>query len=189
MPITSTLGRLPVVWAGDTGTIPFRYRSGCCNGSHRYNHDLASADSSRGAGDGCPMYFVNSWALGWSRDSWSAMKCSVWSWLHIIFIYYTLYCIITFIIITYYYCLHQNIIITHYCISYYYRNITYDYKKNCYVLLHHYFIIITPLLQHYYNIITSLLLLLLLHYYYIIIMYYYNCINTCNYIIITTLLH
>ena len=29
---------------------------------------LASADSSTGAGDCFPMYFVNSWALGWSRD-------------------------------------------------------------------------------------------------------------------------
>ena len=70
LPITSTriLRRLPVVWAGDTGIIPFGYCSGCRNGAHRYNHDLASVDSSRGAGDGFPMYFVNSWALGWSRD-------------------------------------------------------------------------------------------------------------------------
>ena len=53
--ITSILGRLPVVRAGDTGTIPFCYHSSCCNGTHRYNHDLFSADSSRGAGDDCPM--------------------------------------------------------------------------------------------------------------------------------------
>ena len=38
------------------------------NGAHRYNHDLASADSSKGAGDGCPMSFVNFWVLGWSSD-------------------------------------------------------------------------------------------------------------------------
>ena len=68
LPITSILGRLPVVRAGDTGTITFHYRDGCRNGAHRYNHDLARADSSAGAGDGSPMYFVNSWALGWSRD-------------------------------------------------------------------------------------------------------------------------
>jgi hypothetical protein len=68
LPITSILGRLPVVRAGDTGTIPFSYRDGCRNGAHRYDHDLANADSRPGAGDGCPMYFVNSWALGWSRD-------------------------------------------------------------------------------------------------------------------------
>ena len=67
LPITSILRRLPLVRAGDTGTIPFGYRNGCRNGAHRYNHYLASADSSRGAGDCCPTYFVNSWALGLSR--------------------------------------------------------------------------------------------------------------------------
>ena len=61
LPITSILGRLPVVLAGDS-------RNGCCNGTHHYNHDLASADSSRGPRDGCPMYFMNSWTLGWSCD-------------------------------------------------------------------------------------------------------------------------
>ena len=71
LPITTILGRLPVVRAGDTGTIPFSYRNGCRNGAHRYDHALAKADTSAGAGDGCPMYFVNSWALGWSRDPWS----------------------------------------------------------------------------------------------------------------------
>ena len=30
--------------------------------------ESATADTSRGAGDGCPMYFVNFWALGWSHD-------------------------------------------------------------------------------------------------------------------------
>ena len=68
LPITSILGRLPVVRAVDTGTIPSRYLDGCRNGAHRYDHNLARADSSAGAGDGSPMYFVNSWALGWSRD-------------------------------------------------------------------------------------------------------------------------
>ena len=68
LPISSILGRLQVVLAGDTGTIPFSYRNGCSNGAHRYDHDLARADSRAGAGDGSPMYFVNSWALGWSRE-------------------------------------------------------------------------------------------------------------------------
>ena len=54
--------------SGDCGIIPFSYRDGCRNGAHRYDHDLASADTSAGAGDGCLMYFVNSWALGWSQD-------------------------------------------------------------------------------------------------------------------------
>ena len=64
LPITSILGRLPVVQAGDTGTIPFTrplllWRG---FGAHCYNDDLAEADTSSGAGDG------NSWALGWSSD-------------------------------------------------------------------------------------------------------------------------
>ena len=75
VPITSVLGKLPVVHAGDTGTIPYRYRRGTANGSSRYFPEIARADTSPGAGDGCPMYFVNSWALGWSRDMW--MNCFV----------------------------------------------------------------------------------------------------------------
>ena len=43
IPIQSILGN-PVVPVGDTG------------------------DRRLGAGDGCKMWFVNSWALGWSRD-------------------------------------------------------------------------------------------------------------------------
>ena len=67
--ITSILGRLPVDRAGDTGTIPFCYHSSCRNCAHRYtDHDLFSTDSSRGARDDCPMYFMNSWVLGWSID-------------------------------------------------------------------------------------------------------------------------
>ena len=67
LPITSIVGRMPVVLAGDTGII-VRLSQWLPKGAHGYNHDLASADSSRGAGDGFPMYFVNSWALACSRD-------------------------------------------------------------------------------------------------------------------------
>ena len=63
IPITSILGKLPTVHAGDTGTIPHRY----C-GTNRFNRHIARADSSPGSGNGSPMYFVNSWALGWARD-------------------------------------------------------------------------------------------------------------------------
>ena len=52
LPIPSILGRLPVVRAGDTNTIPFCFRSGYRNSAHDYNHDHASADSSSRAGDG-----------------------------------------------------------------------------------------------------------------------------------------
>ena len=133
--ITSILGRLPVVRAGDTGTIPFCYHSSCCNCAHCYNHDLFSADSSRGAGDNCPMCFVNSWVLGWSHDPWSAWSAAC-DWYYIlldiitdytvllylpllriiplsIFIFNTsLLRIITLAIVTYYY----KIIITYYYI-------------------------------------------------------------------------
>jgi len=49
LPIMSILGRLPVVWAGDTGTILFKYRACCCDGAHRYDSTLAKADTSPGA--------------------------------------------------------------------------------------------------------------------------------------------
>ena len=68
VPVSSILGKLPVVRAGDTGTIPHKYRTALRSGAHRFNDQIARADSRPGAGDGCPMYFVNSWALGWSRD-------------------------------------------------------------------------------------------------------------------------
>ena len=64
IPITSILGKLRTVRAGDTGTIPYRY----C-GTNRFNRKIARADSAQGSGNGSPMYFVNSWAaLGWLRD-------------------------------------------------------------------------------------------------------------------------
>ena len=72
IPISLILGRLPgplpVVKAGDTGTIPYRYRAGTGMGVQRYNPSIARADSRPGAGDGSPLYFVNSWGLGWSGE-------------------------------------------------------------------------------------------------------------------------
>ena len=59
IPIDSILGKLPVVPVGDTGTIQHRLS----------NHfEGAPGDRREGSGDGCRMWFVNSWALGWSRD-------------------------------------------------------------------------------------------------------------------------
>ena len=55
----------------DTGTIPFKYSTRCHNSAHCYDSTVARAYTSPGSCDGCPMYFVNSWAaaraLGWSR--------------------------------------------------------------------------------------------------------------------------
>ena len=59
IPIQSILGKLPLVPVGDTGTIPHSM----CNA-----FSGAPGDRRPGAGDGCRMWFVNSWALGWSRD-------------------------------------------------------------------------------------------------------------------------
>ncbi len=58
-PIQSILGKLPLMPVGDTGTIPHSMRN-AFSGAHD--------DRRPGAGDGCRMWFVNSWALGWSRD-------------------------------------------------------------------------------------------------------------------------
>ncbi len=55
IPIQSILGKLPVVPVGDTGTVPH---------SMRNTFRGAPGDSRPDAGDGCWMWFVNSWALG-----------------------------------------------------------------------------------------------------------------------------
>ena len=68
LPISSVLGRLPVVRAGDMGTILHKDSAGLRSCAHRFDHDLARADSALDAGTAAPMYFVNSWDLGWSRD-------------------------------------------------------------------------------------------------------------------------
>ena len=63
MPITSILGRVPLVRAGNTGTIPhhMRGRKGEC-------FPGGKADSAAGKGDGSRLYFVNSWAMKWSQN-------------------------------------------------------------------------------------------------------------------------
>ena len=60
LPIENILGKLPVVPAGNTGTIPFWLKK-------EFEASGAFTDRSKGAGDGCQMWYVNSWALGWSR--------------------------------------------------------------------------------------------------------------------------
>ena len=63
VPIQSILGKLPVVPVGDTGVNP-------TVDPHYLRHHFLGATGDRrpGSGDGCRMWFVNSWALGWSRD-------------------------------------------------------------------------------------------------------------------------
>ncbi len=52
-------GKMPFVPVGGTGTVP-----------HYLRHHFPEAPGDRrpGIGDGCRMWFVNSWALGWSCD-------------------------------------------------------------------------------------------------------------------------
>ena len=131
----------------------FGCRSGCRNGAHRYNHDLTSADSSRGAGDCWQMYFVNSWALGWSSYPWSAINCpGCGSCYYHIGYYYVFLQIHCYILLHHYYIIIASllrlvplqcysIIITLYHIGYYYVLLRIRY----YVLLHHYYIIVTSL--------------------------------------------
>ena len=136
--ITSILGRLHVVQAGDKGTISFGYCSCCSNGAHSYNHDLASADSgtSRGPWAGCLMYSVNSW----SRDTRSAMKCP-WCANSLLHYYYNIitsllhhyYDVITFSIIAL--LLHYYYILLHWLLL---PIITTSLLHYYYTLLHHY---------------------------------------------------
>ena len=135
--------------AGDTGTIPFRCRSGCRNGAHRYNHELASADSSRGL----PNVLREFLGAGLVPRP---LKCNEVQRMIVFTYYFTLLHIILYYYIHHYYILLRSLLI-------------HDY----YTLLHQLLLriftalllrIITSLLRHYYVIITSLL-----HHYYIII--------------------
>ena len=52
---------------GDIGTIQ----------DHRLNlFSGASGDCKNGSGNGCEIWFMNSWALGWSYDMWW-----IWGWI------------------------------------------------------------------------------------------------------------
>ena len=55
-------GKLPVVPIGDTGTIPFAMRQNA--------RDFVDAafDTSEGSGDGSRWWYINTWALSWSRE-------------------------------------------------------------------------------------------------------------------------
>ena len=63
LPVEDILGKLPVVPVGPTGTIPFSMQG------HEQDFVYAAFDSSDGAGDGSRWWYINSWALGWSREA------------------------------------------------------------------------------------------------------------------------
>ena len=148
----------------------------------------AKADTIAVAGDGCRMYFVNSWALCWLNEAQS-LTCIIYYCCLIVYHYYillldlfkitsyycfviTLLCIIRSFIITYYYNLQFviTLLLHHYYIlhHFYYLLLHHDFLLlHCYYIItyllrHHYY----ALLHHYCVIITSLLLLR--HYYVII---------------------
>jgi hypothetical protein len=66
VPIQSILGKLPVVPVGDTGTILHRLRN--TFPPQVSGRPAAPGDRKPGTGDGCRMWFVNLWAMEWSRD-------------------------------------------------------------------------------------------------------------------------
>jgi hypothetical protein len=71
IPVESILGKLSLVQAGDTGTIPAetsaRSQAEIEDLREKY-YPGAYADTSPGEGDGCRLWHTNPWALGWSRD-------------------------------------------------------------------------------------------------------------------------
>ena len=63
VPVKSILGKLPVVPVGDTGTIPYAMR-----GERARDLPGAKCDQEMGKGDGTRWWFVNNWAMAWSRE-------------------------------------------------------------------------------------------------------------------------
>ena len=63
IPVSSILGRLPLVPVGATGTIPFACKFAMRGESADFHG--AFCDKSAKGGDGCRWWYVNSWALGW----------------------------------------------------------------------------------------------------------------------------
>ena len=57
IPISSILGKLPLIPVGDTGTIPFSMRD------ELHEVDGASCDTKPGEGDGCRSWYVTSQSM------------------------------------------------------------------------------------------------------------------------------
>ena len=62
MPMTCLLGKLSVILAGNTGTIPYSMR-----GRAAEYYPGGKCDSSEGKGDGSRLYYVNPWTMRWSQ--------------------------------------------------------------------------------------------------------------------------
>ena len=61
LPVESILWKLPIVPVGDTATIPYSMRQ------HAADFVGAAFDTREGAGDGSRWWYINMWALRWSR--------------------------------------------------------------------------------------------------------------------------
>ena len=61
-PITAILGKVPMVRAGNTGTIPFSVR-----GRERAYYPGGKCDSAPDKGDGSRLWYINTWAMKWSQ--------------------------------------------------------------------------------------------------------------------------
>ena len=63
VPITSILGRLPLIPAGDHGTIPAAVRN-----RKKELFEYGKCDESARPGTGSKLYYINSWAMCWPSD-------------------------------------------------------------------------------------------------------------------------
>ena len=63
VPITSILGRLPLIPAGDHGTIPAELR-----GRKRDLFPLGKCDEDRRPGTSSRLFYISSWAMCWPTD-------------------------------------------------------------------------------------------------------------------------
>ncbi len=63
VPLSHILGKLPLVLAGDDGTIPrqMHCRKDAC-------YPLGMCDRQGSPGTGSPLFYINSWAMIWSVD-------------------------------------------------------------------------------------------------------------------------
>ena len=70
VPVSSILGRLPLVPVGDTGTIPHSMhlrQQSCFPGG--------TCDAARSPGSGSPLFYINSWAMVWPSDQSLQSAC------------------------------------------------------------------------------------------------------------------
>ena len=63
VPLSHILGKLPLVPAGDNGTIPREMHS-----RKDVFYPLGMCDRQRSPGTGSPLFYINSWAMIWPVD-------------------------------------------------------------------------------------------------------------------------